>query len=152
MVEILSRRTELTVSQAQEGDRIEPGMIFIAPPDRHLLVNADGTLSLSQSELVHFLRPSADLLFESAAASYRERLVGVVLTGTGRDGAIGVKAVKEMGGMVIAQEAESAEFSGMPLAARDTGVCDRVVALEEISATLAELVMGAASAREGNRE
>jgi len=149
MVEILSRRTPLKVREAQEGDRIERGQIFIAPPNRHLLINSDGTLSLSQSELVHFLRPSADLLFESAAASYRERLIGVVLTGTGRDGAFGVKAIKEMGGTVIVQEAETAEFSGMPLAARETGACDRVLRLEKIAEALVELVMSAARASSG---
>jgi two-component system chemotaxis response regulator CheB len=68
MADILSRRTALKVKQP-----IEPGTIYIAPPNRHLLVNPDRTLSLSQSELVHFVRPSADLLFESAAASYKDR-------------------------------------------------------------------------------
>ncbi|NER28620.1 MAG: chemotaxis protein CheB [Symploca sp. SIO1C4] len=68
MAEILSRRTPLQVKQAQEGDCLSPGMVYIAPPNRHLLVNQDGTLSLSQTELVHFVRPSADLLFDSVAA------------------------------------------------------------------------------------
>jgi two-component system, chemotaxis family, protein-glutamate methylesterase/glutaminase len=74
-----------------------------------LLVNPDGTLSLSQSELVHFVRPSADLLFESAAASYRHCVIAVVLTGTGSDGAMGVQAIKKMGGTVICQDEESTE-------------------------------------------
>lgn len=73
MADILSRSTPLTVKQAQEGDRVLPGITYIAPPNRHLLVNPDGTLSLSQSELVHFVRPSADLLFESVAASFKDR-------------------------------------------------------------------------------
>ena len=80
-------------------------------------LNPDGTLSLSQSEMVHFVRPSADLLFESAAASRSDRVIAVVLTGTGRDGAMGVMAVKKMGGTVIVQEAKTAEFPGMPEAA-----------------------------------
>src|SRR5205823_7767939 len=104
MAEILRRRTSLEVVQAAEGDRIRPRTVFIAPPNRHLLVNPDGTLSLSQSELVHFVRPSADLLFESVAASYRDRVIGVVLTGTGSDGAMGLQAVKKMGGTVIVQD------------------------------------------------
>src|SRR5947207_15541943 len=73
MAEILGRRTRLRVKQAAEGDELRPGTVFIAPPNRHLLVDPDGTLSLSQTQLVHFVRPSADLLFESVAASYRER-------------------------------------------------------------------------------
>ena len=113
MAEILRRRTPLEVVQAAEGDRIRPGTVHIAPPDRHLLVNRDGSLSLSHSELVHFVRPSADLLFESVAASYEERAIAVVLTGTGSDGSLGVGAIKKMGGTVIAQDQESAEFFGM---------------------------------------
>ena len=70
-------------------------MVYIAPSNRHLLVNPDGTLSLTQSELVHFVRPSADLLFESVAASYKERAIAVVLSGTGSDGSMGVKAIKK---------------------------------------------------------
>jgi PAS domain-containing protein len=76
---------------------------------------------LSQSELVHFVRPSADLLFESVAASYKERAIAVVVSGTGSDGAMGVQAIKKMGGTVIVQDKDSAEFSGMPAAAIQTG-------------------------------
>jgi two-component system chemotaxis response regulator CheB len=141
MAEILARRTPLQVKQAEENDVITPGTVYIAPPDRHLLVNPDGTLSLSQSELVHFVRPSADLLFESVAASYKERSIAVVLTGTGSDGNMGVEAIKKMGGTVIAQEEESAEFSGMPHAAIETGSVDFILLLEEIPPALVSLVM-----------
>jgi two-component system, chemotaxis family, protein-glutamate methylesterase/glutaminase len=140
MAEILTRRTSLPVKQAEEGDRLKPGYVFIAPPDRHLLVNPDGTLSLSQSELVHFLRPSADLLFESVAASYKDRAIAVVLTGTGGDGSMGVKAIKKMGGTVIAQDEKTSEFPGMPSAAIHTGQVDFVLPLEEISSALVTLV------------
>ena len=141
MAEILSRRTSLSVKQAEEGDRLESGKVFIAPPNRHLLVNPDGTLSLSQSELVHFLRPSADLLFESVAASYKDRAIAVVLTGTGSDGSMGVKAIKKMGGTVIVQDEKTSEFSGMPSAAIHTGQVDFVLPLEEIPSALVTLVM-----------
>jgi two-component system, chemotaxis family, protein-glutamate methylesterase/glutaminase len=142
MAEILSRRTELSVKQAQEGDSLTPGIVYIAPPNRHLLVNCDGTLSLTQSELVHFLRPSANLLFESVAASYKHRAIAVVLTGTGTDGAMGVEAIHKMGGTVIAQDEKTAEFSGMPSAAIQTGKVDFILPLNEISHTLITLVMG----------
>ncbi|MBH8554716.1 chemotaxis protein CheB [Nostocaceae cyanobacterium CENA357] len=142
MADILSRRTALKVKQAQEGDSLAPGTIYIAPPDYHLLVNGDGTLSLSQSELIHFLRPSADLLFESMAGSYKDRAIAVVLTGTGSDGAMGVEAVKKMGGIVITQDETTAEFAGMPIAAFQTGDVDFVLPLQEISKTLVTLVMG----------
>lgn len=146
MAEILGRRTELRVREAAEGDRLVPGTAHVAPPDRHLLVNPDGTLSLSQSELVHFVRPSADLLFESVAASYRERAIAVILSGSGSDGAMGVKAIKKTGGTVIVQAPASAEFRGMPDAADLTGCADFVLPLAEIAPAIATLA-GAADGR-----
>jgi two-component system chemotaxis response regulator CheB len=141
MADILNRRTSLKVKQAEEGDQLCSGIVYIAPPKRHLLVNPDGTLSLTQSELVHFVRPSADLLFESVAASYKERAIAVVLTGTGSDGAMGVQAIKKMRGTVIAQNEETAEFFGMPGAAIQSGSVDFVLLLDEIPAALMTLVM-----------
>jgi two-component system chemotaxis response regulator CheB len=140
MAEILERRTPLVVKAAEEGETIYAGFVYIAQPNNHLLVNPDGTLALTQTELVHFVRPSGDLLFESVAASYRDRCIAVVLTGTGTDGSIGVKAVKKMGGTVIAQNEASSEFFGMPSAAIETGAVDFVLALDDISHTLETLV------------
>jgi two-component system chemotaxis response regulator CheB len=141
MDEILDKRTPLRVRQAEAGVRVEPGTVFIAPPNHHLLVDADGTLVLTQSELVHFVRPSADLLFESAAGTYKERCIAVVLTGTGRDGGMGVEAVKKVGGTVIAQDAATADFSGMPHTAIETGCVDFILQLDEIAPALIKLVM-----------
>jgi two-component system chemotaxis response regulator CheB len=120
---------------------LQPATVFIAPPNRHLLVNPDGTLSLSQSELVHFVRPSADLLFELVAASYKERAIAVVLTGTGSDGSMGVRAIKKMGGTVIVQDEKTSEFFGMPDAAIHSGTVDFVLPLDEIPSALTTLVM-----------
>ena len=141
MAEILSRRTQLRVKEAEEGEALCAHTVYIARPDRHLLVNPDGTLSLSQSELVHFLRPSADLLLESVAAVYKEHAIAVILTGTGSDGAMGVRAIKKMGGTVIVQDQTSAEFSGMPRAAIQTHVVDFILPLSEIPRALTTLVM-----------
>jgi two-component system chemotaxis response regulator CheB len=143
MAEILGRRTPLTVMQAEGGQSIEPGTVYIAPPDNHLLANPDRTLSLTQSELVHFVRPSADLLFESVAATFRHRAIAVVLTGSGSDGAMGVKAIKKMGGTVIAQDEATSEFFSMPSAARGTGQVDFVLPIDEIAPALVSLVVGA---------
>jgi two-component system, chemotaxis family, protein-glutamate methylesterase/glutaminase len=140
MADILSRRTPLPVKQAQEGDALVPGAAYVAPPNRHLLVNSDATLSLSQSELVHFVRPSADLLFESTAASFKDRAIAVVLSGTGSDGSMGVRAIKKMGGTVIAQDERTAQFYGMPGAAVQTGNVDFVLPLDEIASALVTLV------------
>src|SRR5205807_5026191 len=101
MAELLGRKVTLEVAQAAEGDYIAPGRVLIAPPDNHLLVNNDGSISLTRTQLVHFVRPSADLLFESVAASFTDRVLAVVLTGTGSDGSQGVTAVKKMGGTVL---------------------------------------------------
>jgi two-component system chemotaxis response regulator CheB len=140
MAEILGRRITLKVKQAAQGDRVAAGTVMIAPPNNHLLVNQDGLLTLTQTELVHFLRPSADLLFESTAAAYRERAIAVILSGSGHDGAMGVKAIKKMGGTVIAQDQESSEFGGMPAAAQQTGLVDFVLPLNEIARALQTLV------------
>jgi two-component system chemotaxis response regulator CheB len=90
---------------------------------------------------VHFLRPSADLLFESVAASFKDRVIAVVLTGTGSDGATGVKAIKKMGGTVIVQDEKTAEFFGMPGAAIQTGQTDFILPLDEIASALVSLVI-----------
>lgn len=142
MAEILSRRTPLEVKQAEAGEHLRPATVYIAPPDHHLLVNGDGTLWLSQSELVHFVRPSADLLFESVAAGYKERAIAVVLTGSGSDGSMGVEAIKKMGGTVLAEDPESAEFAGMPQAAVDTKSVDFCLPLGEVAPALVTLVLG----------
>jgi two-component system, chemotaxis family, protein-glutamate methylesterase/glutaminase len=141
MAEILSRRTVLPVKEAREGDVLLAGTIAIAPPNKHLLVNPDGTLSLSSSELVHFVRPSADLLFESLAASYRDRAIAVVLTGSGADGGMGVRAIQKMGGTVIAQDQATSAFFGMPDTAIKTGCVDFILPLDEIAPALVTLVM-----------
>src|SRR5262249_25798059 len=145
MADILSRRTPLTVKQVATGDSLRAGTVAIAPPDQHLLVNPDGTLTLSHSKMVHFVRPSADLLFESVAASFRDRAIAVVLTGSGSDGTMGVRAIKKMGGTVIAQDAASSEFFGMPGAAIQTGSVDFVLPLGEIPSALVTLVMTGAT-------
>ena len=139
LVEILGRRAQLRVVAAEEGTELAPGTVYIAPPGSHVLVNQDGSLSLSKAELVHFVRPSADLLFESAAASYTDKVIAVVLTGSGEDGANGVRAVKKMGGTVLVQDEASSDFFGMPGAAIATGDVDFVLPLEEIPAALVTL-------------
>ena len=145
IADILSRRTKLRVKEAQDGDRLQPHTVHIAPPDYHLLVNPDGTLSLSHSELVHFVRPSGDLLFESVAASFKDRAIAVVLTGTGSDGAMGVQAIKKMGGTVIAQDEGSSEFFGMPGAAIKTRTVDFILPIDEIAGALVTLFKGEAA-------
>jgi two-component system, chemotaxis family, protein-glutamate methylesterase/glutaminase len=140
LAEILGRSCALPVTQAADGQRFQPGVVYVAPPDHHLLVDADGSLSLTRTELVHFVRPSADLLFESGAASFGNRAIGVVLTGTGSDGSLGVEAIKRRGGAVIAQDEATSDFFGMPGAAIEAGAVDFVLPLDQIAEALTSLV------------
>jgi two-component system, chemotaxis family, protein-glutamate methylesterase/glutaminase len=142
MPQIFGRRSNLPVYQAVDGMHVEPGTVYLAPPDRHLLINRDGTVSLTQTELVNFVRPSADLLFESVAAAYGERAIAVVLTGAGKDGSMGVTAIKKKGGTVIVQDEATSEFFSMPSSAIRTGTVDFVLSIDEIPGALVTLVAG----------
>ena len=142
MAAILDRHTALTVVEARAGGRIAVGKVHLAPPDHHLLVHADGELVLTHTDPVHFVRPSADILFESAAASFRNGVIAVVLSGSGSDGAMGVRAVHSMGGTVIAQDEDSSEYFGMPGAAANTGCADFILPLAGIARALEALASG----------
>ena len=140
LAQVLARRCAVAVKLAEAGESVRAGVVYVAPPDRHLLLTGDATVSLTSSELVHFVRPSADLLFESVAGGYGRAAIACVLTGTGRDGAMGAEAVKSRGGTVIVQNPATAEFPGMPSAAVATGAVDYVLELGEIAAMLRALV------------
>jgi two-component system chemotaxis response regulator CheB len=145
IADVLGRRTKMPVRLARDREKAEAGTIYIAPPNHHLLVGTDGGLMLSSSELVHFVRPSADLLFESVAGFCGPRAIACVLTGTGSDGAMGASAVKSRGGTVIAEDPELAEFKGMPEAAVASGAVDFILPLDEIAAVIRGLVEAAPS-------
>jgi len=145
MPQVIGRQSPLPVTHAEEGTLLEVDHVYLAPPDRHMLIKRKGTLTLTDSELVNFVRPSADLLFESVAAAYGDRAIGVVLTGSGHDGALGVTAIKQRGGTVVAQDEASSEFFGMPSAAIKTGAVDFVLPLQEIGPTLTTLMAAQAS-------
>ncbi len=138
IADLLGRSTRMKVKQAEHGEIMLPGNVYTAPPDEHLLVGP-GKIQLAHSQLVHFSRPSIDLLFESVAGTYGSRAIGVVLSGSGRDGSAGIRAIKEAGGITIAQAPDTAEFRPMPQAAVETGCIDFVVPLEKIGSTLVEL-------------
>lgn len=139
LVEILARRTRMPVRQAASGDHIELGVVYVAPPNSHLTVDHDGAIELSQLPPVHFVRPSADLLFESLAANFRARAIAVVLTGMGHDGTDGAKAIKLYGGTVLVQDKSTSEFFGMPGAAIKAGLVEHVLPLAQIAGALALL-------------
>lgn len=141
LANILSYHTCLKVKDAEDQEKMHPSTIYIAPPNYHLLVNSDRSLSLSQSAKVHFVRPSADILFQSVAESYKERAIAVVLTGGDMDGSQGVKAIKKMGGTVIVQDEATSTVFGMPAAAIATGCVDYILPLNEIATAITKLVI-----------
>jgi two-component system chemotaxis response regulator CheB len=141
LVELLDSRTALSVHWAEDRNALRPGVVYLAPPNHHVLLSNSGLITLSQSEPVQFARPSANVLFESAALQYGERIIGVVLTGLGRDGARGVQAIKEHGGRILAQDQSTSKAYSMPQAALRTGAVDFVLPLSMIARALITLVM-----------
>src|SRR5215813_1660079 len=135
---LLGRSTQLKVRQAEHGEILLPGTVYTAPPDEHLLLGP-GKIQLAHTQLVHYSRPSIDLLFESVAGTYGSRSIAVVLSGSGKDGSGGIRTIKESGGVTIAQLPETAEFKPMPEAAIETGCVDFVLRLDEIGPKLTEL-------------
>ena len=142
LAHILARRTRLQVKEAEWQDRVRQGAILTAPPGVHLLVDRKGFVSFSHRPPVNFVRPAADRLFESLARSFGSRSIGVILTGTGRDGAKGAQVIKQAGGFVIVQDEATSEFTGMPSAAIQAGEVDRILPLEEIAPALEALTGG----------
>jgi len=131
--------TRLLVVEPCDKARIEPGRLYTAPANYHMLVERDFSISLSVEERVNWSRPSIDVLFESAALAWGEAVVAVILSGANPDGAKGIRVVKKAGGLTIAQDPADAESRVMPQAAIDTGAVDKVLRDEEIGRLLAEL-------------
>jgi two-component system, chemotaxis family, protein-glutamate methylesterase/glutaminase len=135
---ILARATELRVEQAVDGAPLERGVVRVAPPDAHMLVDEHETIRLDRSELVHYVRPSADVLLLSLAGNHRGPCTAVVLSGTGIDGAAGTAAVNRGGGRVLAQDEATSEYFGMPGAAILAGGVDDVLPLNAIAPAVLE--------------
>ena len=136
LVDLFASRCKITVKEAEDKEPIKSGVVYFAPPDYHLLVEADFSLSLSNDEPVIYSRPAIDVLFDSAADAFGERLVGVVLTGASRDGAAGLRSVRLAGGICLVQEPDTAVGSAMPLAALALSPGARSLRLEKIAAIL----------------
>lgn len=139
MADLLSRKTHKQVKEAEDGEPILARTVYIGPPDEHLLVS-EGKIQLAHSRLIRFSRPSIDLLFGSVAAIYGSRAIGVILSGSNRDGADGIAAIKRAGGITMAQDPSTAEYRIMPQAAIDTGCVDLVVSLDKMGETISALV------------
>lgn len=138
LAEALSSSSALPVTQAMDGQPIEPNRVYVAAPDRHLLL-IDGTIRLGEGPRENMVRPAIDPLFRSAALSYGPRAVGVVLTGMLNDGAAGLHAVKSVGGTAIVQHPIDAEVDQMPLAALETANVDHVAGAADLAAIIARV-------------
>lgn len=137
--EILAGPGAPPMKLAEDKVPIAPGTIYFAPPDYHLLVESGRTFALSQDDRVHYSRPAVDVLFESAAEAYRDRLLGIILSGANADGAAGLKAIVAAGGVAVVQALESAEMIAMPAAALEAAPVRREMDVPSMAALLREI-------------
>ena len=137
--EMLNRQSNLKVSLAEDGMTLEAGQVYIAEPGKHLLVEGE-VLSVIFSERVNYVRPSADLLFVSAATSFGRLVIGVVLSGTGKDGTLGCVAIKAKGGVTLAQDKATAGYYGMPKSAICANAIDYILPPDDMVKKIVELV------------
>jgi len=135
---ILQRSTRLRVREPQDKDPYVPGTVYLAPPDYHLLIEAEGHALSTDAPVCH-ARPSIDVLFESAAEVFQRSVIGVILTGASSDGARGAAALKRAGGHLIVQEPSSAECGSMPAATLQATSADQVLPLADIASALVKL-------------
>ena len=138
-IKLLNNNSKLYLKEADEKEKIEHGKVYIAPPNYHLMIERNKTFSLTIDERVNYSRPSIDVLFESAAEAYKNKLIGVILTGSNNDGTEGIKQIKEYGGLTIVQDPETAESSYMPASAIAAIQPDCILSLENIIALLIKL-------------
>lgn len=145
LAEVFSRKCPLDVREAQDKEPVIAGTVYFAPANYHLLLDHGPQLALSVDDLVHHSRPSIDVLFESAAEVYGNRLLGIILTGANEDGAQGLAAVHDAGGLTVVQTPETAQSPQMVISALKLRQPDYVLPLEEIAAMLSALPTAAAA-------
>jgi two-component system chemotaxis response regulator CheB len=148
--DILSRAGPLLAVHPNDGDLFYPGHIYVAPPDRHLVLEPGGRMRLTRGPRENHNRPAVDPLFRSAARHYGDRVIGVVLTGSLYDGAAGLLAVRGAGGLAVVQDPRDARVAAMPLNATQIAGADRVVRAADLAALLVELVQGPLTAERGD--
>jgi two-component system, chemotaxis family, protein-glutamate methylesterase/glutaminase len=136
---LLNSTTGFVVKEASEKEFIAPGTVYFAPPNYHLQIENNFTFSLSTDRKVNFSRPSIDVLFETAAWSFNENLLGVLLTGSNNDGALGLKTIQNYGGTTIVENPETAQARTMPQSAAELFTPDYILDLRDITAKIVEL-------------
>lgn len=138
---LLDEQCAIRVKEADEMETAAAGTVYLAPPNYHLQVEKDGSLSLSVDPPVMFARPSVDVLFESAASVFGAGLIGVVMTGVGSDGSHGLRRIKDAGGVTVVQDPAGAIADGMPRSAIEAASPDYIVPLQQIAPLLVRLAM-----------
>ena len=132
LAKLLQQSTPLTVVEAEDKMALEPGRVYLAPADYHLMIEEPGRVALSTDGPVRAARPSIDVLFQTAADAYREALLGVLLTGASHDGSAGVAAIRRCGGRVWIQAPSDARVPAMPSAALERAGADAVLTLDQL--------------------
>lgn len=139
IVTYFDRLCRLHVKEAEEKELLRPGIVYFAPPDYHVLIEDDRTISLSNEEKVNYSRPSIDILFETASWAYGKHLIGIILTGANWDGAAGSEMIKKSGGLTIVQDPRTAAVSRMPESVLERIKPSCVLKLEEIAPFINQL-------------
>lgn len=132
LVDWWNNECEIEIQEAKDGERLRKGVVYVSPSFVHMTVTKNGRIKLEDSPPVGGHKPSANVLLSSVAEAYPQSAIGIILTGMGDDGAIGIKAIKEAGGFTIAQDEESCAIFGMPKVAIEMGVVDKVISLDAI--------------------
>ena len=141
LARVLAPRCALPLREASDKETVETGTVYLAPPGYHLLIEPEQTFALSLDEPVNFSRPSIDVLFESAAHAYRDRLLAIVLTGANADGAEGLRIVRELGGSAWVQRPDTAYAQAMPAAAIERAGADRISTVADMARDLAAVAI-----------
>lgn len=137
--QLLKSYSHLKFKEADDKEPIQSGTVYYAPANYHLLVSSDRSLVLNVDEKVNYCRPSVDVLFETAADVFGSHLIGIILTGSNQDGAVGMATIKKKGGLTIAQDLKEAEVDAMPRAAIELVKVDHILTLEKIGKLLTKL-------------
>lgn len=137
----LDKLSKLKVISAKIGNLLDPGVVYIAPSGYHLLIERNSTFSLNIDEPVNYSIPSIDVLFDSAAICYQEKLIGLILTGANHDGSQGLKHINLYHGLSLVQHPGTADYETMPLAAIEKSQVDHIIPLNDIANFLTTLVM-----------
>lgn len=140
LTSVIQNKLLLKVKEIEEKEKINPGQVYIAPANYHVLIEEEKTFSLDVSERVNHSRPSIDVTFESGAEVYKDKLIGIILTGANKDGSLGLNIVSKSGGLAIVQDPLEAEIETMPKAALlKTPEVNHIFRLEQIKAFLLNL-------------